>query len=116
MTSWFLLYLIYAGALATDALLYVKIGAARYPPDNEPLLLTINHQSLIATKTSRIVRSAEGRPVMEFGARRAQGYDGAIYGARATYICFFCFASSILRDFKTRYQNCGAFCSFSVII
>ena len=38
-----LLYVIYAGALATDALLYVKIGAARYPPDNEPLLLTINH-------------------------------------------------------------------------
>jgi len=50
------------------------------------ILLTINHQSLIATKTSRIVRAAEGRPVMEFGSRRAQGYDGAIYGARAAYI------------------------------
>ncbi|MBQ7119056.1 MAG: nicotinate phosphoribosyltransferase [Oscillospiraceae bacterium] len=50
------------------------------------VLLTINHQSLIATKANRIVRAAEGRPVMEFGSRRAQGYDGAIYGARAAYI------------------------------
>ena len=50
------------------------------------ILLTINHQSLIATKPSRIVRAAEGRPVMEFGSRRAQGCDGAIYGARASYI------------------------------
>ncbi len=50
------------------------------------VLLTINHQSLIATKANRIVRAAEGRPVMEFGSRRAQGYDGAIYGARASYI------------------------------
>ena len=50
------------------------------------LLLTINHQSLIATKSNRIVRAAEGRPVMEFGSRRAQGIYGAIYGARAAYI------------------------------
>lgn len=50
------------------------------------VLLTVNHQSLIATKCNRIVRAAEGRPVMEFGSRRAQGYDGAIYGARAAYI------------------------------
>lgn len=50
------------------------------------VLLTINHQSLIATKSNRIVRAAAGRPVMEFGSRRAQGYDGAIYGARAAYI------------------------------
>jgi len=50
------------------------------------LLLTVNHQSLIATKANRIVRAAEGRDVMEFGSRRAQGYDGAIYGARAAYI------------------------------
>lgn len=50
------------------------------------ILLTINHQSLIATKCNRIVRAADGRPVMEFGSRRAQGYDGAIYGARAAYI------------------------------
>lgn len=50
------------------------------------ILLTVNHQSLIATKTNRIVRAAEGRPVMEFGSRRAQGYDGAVYGSRAAYI------------------------------
>lgn len=50
------------------------------------ILLIINHQSLIATKASRIVRSAAGRPVMEFGTRRAHGSAAAIYGARATYI------------------------------
>ncbi len=50
------------------------------------VLLSINHQSLIATKANRIVTAAQGRPVMEFGSRRAQGYDGAVYGARAAYI------------------------------
>ena len=50
------------------------------------VLITINHQSLIATKANRIVRAAQGRAVMEFGSRRAQGYDGALYGARAAYI------------------------------
>lgn len=50
------------------------------------VLLCINHQSLIATKANRIVRAAQGRSVMEFGSRRAQGADGAIYGARAAYI------------------------------
>ncbi|MBP5209028.1 MAG: nicotinate phosphoribosyltransferase [Clostridia bacterium] len=50
------------------------------------ILLSINHQSLIATKSSRIVRAAKGRPVSEFGSRRAQGADGAILGARAAYI------------------------------
>ncbi len=50
------------------------------------LLLSINHQSLIATKANRIVRAAQGRGVMEFGSRRAQGAQGAIYGARAAYI------------------------------
>ena len=50
------------------------------------VLLSVNHQSLIATKAHRIVEAAQGRPVMEFGSRRAQGYDGAFYGARAAYI------------------------------
>ena len=50
------------------------------------LLLTINHQSLIATKANRIVRAADGRAVMEFGARRAHGYGAAYYGARAAII------------------------------
>ena len=49
-------------------------------------LLTLNHQTLIATKASRIVRAAEGRVVLEFGSRRAQGTDAAILGARAAYI------------------------------
>lgn len=50
------------------------------------LLLCINHQSLIATKANRVVRAAEGRTVLEFGSRRAQGADAAILGARAAYI------------------------------
>ena len=50
------------------------------------VLLTINHQSLIATKASRIVRAANGRAIMEFGSRRAHSYDGAVFGARAAYI------------------------------
>ena len=50
------------------------------------MLLCINHQSLIATKSNRIVRAAEGRTVLEFGSRRAQGADAAILGARAAYI------------------------------
>ncbi len=49
-------------------------------------LLTINYQSLVATKANRLVRAAEGRTVFEFGSRRAQGYDAAILGARAAYI------------------------------
>ncbi|MDR1892678.1 MAG: nicotinate phosphoribosyltransferase [Oscillospiraceae bacterium] len=49
-------------------------------------LIIINHQSLIATKTNRVVRAAAGRSVMEFGSRRAQGFDGAVLGARAAYI------------------------------
>lgn len=50
------------------------------------ILMELNHQSLIATKASRITRSAAGRPVSEFGSRRAQGANAAIYGARAAYI------------------------------
>lgn len=50
------------------------------------ILLTINHQSLIATKANRIVRAAQGRAVMEFGSRRAQGADAAVIGARAAYL------------------------------
>ena len=50
------------------------------------ILMELNHQSLIATKASRITRAAKGRPVSEFGSRRAQGANAAIYGARAAYI------------------------------
>ena len=50
------------------------------------ILLSVNHQSLIATKANRIVRAAAGRTVLEFGSRRAQGADAAILGSRAAYI------------------------------
>ena len=50
------------------------------------ILLSVNHQSLIATKANRVVRAAQGRTVLEFGSRRAQGADAAILGARAAYI------------------------------
>jgi len=65
------------------------------------LLLIVNHQSLIATKANRIVRAAQGRSVMEFGSRRAQGADGAVYGARAAYIGGCCGTACIAdeRDF-----------------
>ena len=66
------------------------------------LLLTINHQSLIATKTARIVASAKGRAVLEFGSRRAQGYDAATFGARAAYIAGAIGSSNTItdRDFR----------------
>ncbi len=50
------------------------------------VLLALNHQSLIATKASRMVRAAKGRPISEFGSRRAHGEDAAVNGARAAYI------------------------------
>ncbi|HJJ36053.1 MAG TPA: nicotinate phosphoribosyltransferase [Methanocorpusculum sp.] len=50
------------------------------------ILLTLNHQSLIATKANRVCRAADGRAVLEFGSRRAQGGDAAVLGARAAYI------------------------------
>lgn len=62
------------------------------------ILLTVNHQSLIATKANRICRAAQGRPVMEFGSRRAQGPDGAILGARAAYIGGCCGTACTITD------------------
>lgn len=50
------------------------------------ILNLINHQSLIATKTSRVVYAADGDGIMEFGLRRAQGPDAGLYGARAAII------------------------------
>lgn len=64
------------------------------------LLLTVNHQSLIATKSSRIVEAAKGRQVMEFGARRAHSYDAANYGARAAYIAGVDGTSNTYLDFQ----------------
>lgn len=67
------------------------------------ILLTVNHQSLIATKASRIARAAQGRGVMEFGSRRAHGADAAIMGARAAYIggCVGTACALADRDFET---------------
>ncbi len=66
------------------------------------ILLTINHQSLIATKTNRIVRASNGRAIMEFGSRRAQGPSAAVLGARAAYIggCFGTACTMTDRDYK----------------
>lgn len=92
------------------------------------VLLTINHQSLIATKANRIVRAADGRAIMEFGSRRAHSYDGAVYGARAAYIggcvgtaCTICdrdfgvpalgtMAHSWIQSFDSEYE---AFCAYA---
>lgn len=69
-----------------EPILTVKAKAIEAQLLETMILVSINHQSLIATKANRIVRAAKGRDVLEFGARRSQGYDGAIYGARAAYI------------------------------
>lgn len=61
-------------------------------------LLLLNHQCLIATKANRIVRAAQGRAVMEFGSRRAQGADAANYGARAAYIAGVVGSANTLTD------------------
>ncbi len=62
------------------------------------LLLIVNHQSLIATKANRICRAAQGRPVMEFGTRRAHGLGAAIHGARAAYIGGCCGTACTIAD------------------
>ncbi len=69
-----------------EPLITVKAPAIEAQLIETYLLLTINHQSLIATKANRIVRAAQGRAVSEFGSRRAHGADAAIYGARAAGI------------------------------
>lgn len=73
-------------AFPQEPLLIVKGPVIQAQMLETMILLTINHQSLIATKANRIVRAAKGRPVVEFGSRRAQGYSGANLGARAAYI------------------------------
>ena len=60
------------------------------------ILLQVNHQSLIATKTRRIVKAANGRAVSDFGARRAHNMDAAVYGARAAYIGGACGTATVL--------------------
>lgn len=82
---------IYAVPEGTPVFPYEPVMTVRAPALQAQLietyvLLQINHQSLIATKANRIVRAAQGRAVLEFGSRRAQGADGAVIGARASYI------------------------------
>lgn len=69
-----------------EPILTVKAPAIEAQLIETFLLLAINHQSLIATKANRIVRAAQGRAVLEFGSRRAQGASGAVDGARAAFI------------------------------
>ncbi len=69
-----------------EPILTVKAPAIEAQLIETFVLLTLNHQTLIATKANRIVRAAQGRAVLEFGSRRAQGASGAIDGARAAYI------------------------------
>ena len=69
-----------------EPVLTVKAPAIQAQLIETFVLLSLNHQSLIATKANRIVRAAQGRTVVEFGSRRAQGASGAVYGARAAYI------------------------------
>ena len=70
-------------------------------------LLCINHQSLIATKANRIVRAAGGKPVLELGARRAQGADGAVIGARAAYIGGVSATSCVMSELDYGVPVCG---------
>ncbi|MEG1849997.1 MAG: nicotinate phosphoribosyltransferase, partial [Oscillospiraceae bacterium] len=69
-----------------EPLVVVRGPAAQAQLVETMVLLTLNHQSLIATKATRMNRAAQGRPIMEFGSRRAQSYDAAMLGARAAYI------------------------------
>lgn len=69
-----------------EPIMTVKAPAIQAQLIETYILLELNHQSLIATKANRICRAAEGRTVLEFGSRRAQGISGAVTGARAAYI------------------------------
>lgn len=71
------------------------------------ILLIINHQSMIATKSNRVVRAAQGRAIMEFGSRRAQGADAAVYGARAAYIGGCVGTACTLSDLKFKVPALG---------
>lgn len=81
-----------------EPLLTVRAPAVEAQIIETYVLLTLNHQSLIATKANRIVRAAEGRAISEFGSRRAQGADGAVLGARAAYIAGCSGTACVLSD------------------
>lgn len=83
-----------------EPVMIVKAPAIQAQLVETYLLLELNHQSLIATKANRITRASMGRSVMEFGARRAQGIDAAVKGARAAYIGGCAGTSCVLTDQK----------------
>lgn len=111
-----------------EPLVTVKANAIEAQIIETYLLLALNHQSLIATKASRIVRAAEGKVVMELGARRAQGESAAILGAKAAYIAgvdgtacamsdmrygvpaYGTMAHSWVQMFKTEYEAFETYC------
>ena len=73
-------------AFAHEPLLRVRGPIAQAQLVETPLLALINYQTLVATKAARGAQAARGTPVLEFGLRRAQGIDGGLAGARASYI------------------------------
>ncbi len=81
-----------------EPLLTVRAPAIEAQLIETMVLLLVNHQSLIATKASRIVRAADGRAISEFGSRRAQGTSGALLGARAAYIAGCTGTACVLAD------------------
>lgn len=90
-----------------EPLITVKAPAIEAQLVETYLLLTINHQSLIATKANRIVRAAQGRAVSEFGSRRAHGADAAIYGARAAGIAGCAATACTITDQKFGFPATG---------
>lgn len=81
-----------------EPLLTVRAPAIQAQLIETMVLLLVNHQSLIATKASRIVRAANGRAISEFGSRRAHGASGALLGARAAYIAGCTGTACVLAD------------------
>ena len=81
-----------------EPILTVRAPAIQAQLIETMVLLLVNHQSLIATKASRIVQAADGRAVSEFGSRRAQGASGAVLGARAAYIAGCTGTACVLAD------------------
>jgi len=64
------------------------------------LLAIVNFQTLIASKAARIVSAAAGRPILEFGTRRAHGLDAALYAARASYVAGCAGTSNVEAGFR----------------
>ncbi|MDF2535108.1 MAG: hypothetical protein K0R18_1267 [Bacillales bacterium] len=82
------IYAVQEGTVVFPNIPLVRIKARLFEAQliETALLTLIGHQTLIATKAERIVRAANGKTVLEFGARRAQGPEAAMYGSRAAFI------------------------------